>query len=111
MSCLLDEGELPSRGGQRPHLVLTMKLSDLIHGLGTATLDTGGHLTAAEARRLACDATLIPMVLGTDSMPLDVGRQHRLATTAIRDALAQRDQEGYRKPFSVSLLTGVSVPQ
>ncbi|MGH3981216.1 MAG: HNH endonuclease signature motif containing protein, partial [Pseudonocardiaceae bacterium] len=30
--------------------------------------------------------------LGSDSMPLDVGRQHRLATAAIRDALAQRDQ-------------------
>ncbi len=92
MSCLLDEGGLPSRGGQRPHLVLTMKLSDLIDGLGTATLDTGGHLTAAEARRLACDAGIVPMVLGSDSMPLDVGRQHRLATAAIRDALAQRDK-------------------
>ncbi|MGH3963676.1 MAG: DUF222 domain-containing protein [Pseudonocardiaceae bacterium] len=92
ISRLLDEGELPTRGGQRPHLVLTMKLTDLIEGLGSATLDTGGHLTAAQARRLACDAGFIPMVLGSDSMPLDVGRQHRLATAAIRDALAQRDQ-------------------
>lgn len=92
MNCLLDEGELPTRGGQRPHLVLTMKLPDLIDGLGTATLDTGECLTAAEARRMACDAGIIPMVLGSDSMPLDVGRQHRLATAAIRDALAQRDQ-------------------
>ncbi|MGQ0718136.1 MAG: DUF222 domain-containing protein, partial [Pseudonocardiales bacterium] len=80
------------RGGQRPHLVLTMRLSDLVTGLGTATLDTGGCLTATEARRLACDAMLVPMVLGSDSMPLDVGRQHRLATAAIRDALAQRDK-------------------
>ncbi|MGH3974481.1 MAG: DUF222 domain-containing protein [Pseudonocardiaceae bacterium] len=92
MSCLLDEGELPSRGGQRPHLVVTMKLSDLIDGLGTAVLDTGEQLPAAEARRLACDSCVVPMVLGTDSMPLDVGRQHRLATAAIRDALAQRDK-------------------
>lgn len=83
MSSLLDEGELPSRGGQRPHLVLTMRLSDLVTGLGTVTLDTGGCLTAAETRRLACDAMLVPMVLGSDSMPLDVGRQHRLATAAI----------------------------
>ncbi|MGH3974997.1 MAG: DUF222 domain-containing protein [Pseudonocardiaceae bacterium] len=92
MSCLLDEGGLPTRGGQRPHLVLTMKLSDLIDGLGTATLDTGGCLSAAEARRLACDAAIIPMVLGSESMPLDVGRQQRLATAAIRDALAHRDK-------------------
>jgi hypothetical protein len=92
MSSVLDEGELPTRGGQRPHLVLTMKLPDLIEGLGTAVLDTGGRLSAAEARRLACDACVIPLVLGSDSMPLDVGRQHRLATAALRDALAQRDK-------------------
>jgi hypothetical protein len=79
MSRLLDDGELPTRAAQRPHLVLTMGLNDLIDGLGTALLDTGGRLTANEARRLACDAYLIPMVLGSDSMPLDVGRQQRLA--------------------------------
>jgi hypothetical protein len=92
MSGLLDEGELPSRGGQRPHLVLTMRLPDLIAGFGSAVLDTGGRLSAAEARRLACDSGIVPMVLGSDSMPLDVGRQQRLATTALRDALAQRDK-------------------
>jgi len=92
MSSLLDEGELPTRGGQRPHLVLTMKLTDLIEGLGSAVLDTGGRLSAAQARRLACNACVVPMVLGSDSMPLDVGRQQRLATAALRDALAHRDQ-------------------
>jgi hypothetical protein len=92
MTGLLDEGQLPTQGGQRPHLVLTMRLPDLIDGLGSAVLDTGGHLSAAEARRLACDACIVPMVLGSDSMPLDVGRQQRLATTALRDALAQRDK-------------------
>jgi hypothetical protein len=92
MSSLLAAGDLPARGGQRPHLVLTMPLRDLIEGLGSAVLDTGGRLSAAEARRLACDACVVPMVLGSDSMPLDVGRQQRLATTALRDALAQRDR-------------------
>ncbi|MGH4025542.1 MAG: DUF222 domain-containing protein [Pseudonocardiaceae bacterium] len=92
MTRLLDEGELPTRSGRRPHLVLTMGLAELVTGLGAATLDTGGQLTAAEARRLACDAGIIPMVLGGDSMPLDVGRQQRLATAALRDALGQRDK-------------------
>ncbi|MGH3914885.1 MAG: DUF222 domain-containing protein, partial [Pseudonocardiaceae bacterium] len=73
-------------------LVLTMGLRELIDGLGSATLDTGGQLSAAEARRLACDCGVIPMVLDSDSMPLDVGRHQRLATAAIRDALGQRDQ-------------------
>ncbi|MGH3972605.1 MAG: DUF222 domain-containing protein [Pseudonocardiaceae bacterium] len=102
MSCLLDEGELPARGGQRPHLVLTMRLTDLIEGLGSAVLDTGGQLSAAAARRLACDACIVPMVVGSDSMPLDVGRQQRLATAALRDALGHRDQgcsfPGCRRP-------------
>ncbi len=75
-----------------PHLVLTMGLNDLIDGLGTALLNTGGCLTASEARRLACDAYLIPMVLGSDSMPLDVGRQQRLAIAALREALTPRDR-------------------
>ncbi|MCA1672573.1 MAG: HNH endonuclease, partial [Actinobacteria bacterium] len=92
MSRLLDEGELPTRGGQRPHLVLTMGLAELVTGLGAATLDTGGQLTAAEARRLACDAMIIPMILGGDSMPLDVGRHQRLASAALRDALGERDK-------------------
>ncbi|MDT7712819.1 MAG: hypothetical protein QOG46_1508 [Pseudonocardiales bacterium] len=69
-----------------------MKLSDLIDGLGSAVLDTGGRMSAAEARRLAGDSCVVPMVLGSDSMPLDVGRQQRLATAALRDALAQRDK-------------------
>src|ERR671916_1839585 len=50
------------------------------------------QLYAAEVRRLACDAAIIPMVLGSDSMPLDVGRQQRLATAALREALGQRDK-------------------
>ena len=48
-------------------------------------------LTAADARRLACDSTVIPVVLGTDSEPLDVGRATRTIPTAIRRALILRD--------------------
>ncbi|HEY2725223.1 MAG TPA: DUF222 domain-containing protein [Pseudonocardiaceae bacterium] len=92
MSRILDDGELPAKGGQRPHLVITMGLRDLTEGLGTALLDTGGKITAAHARRLACDAEVIPVVLGADSVPLDVGREQRLASPALRAALAHRDQ-------------------
>ena len=92
MTSLLDEGELPTRGGQRPHLVITVTLNDLIYGLGHLSLDTGGQLCATEARRLACDAAIVPMVLDGESMPLDVGREQRLVTFALRAALAQRDR-------------------
>ncbi|MCA1673971.1 MAG: 13E12 repeat family protein, partial [Actinobacteria bacterium] len=41
MTTLLDGAAVPTRGGQRPHLVLTMGLRELIDGLGSAALDTG----------------------------------------------------------------------
>ena len=43
-------------------------------------------------RRIACDAGIIPAVLGSVSQPLDVGRQSRLATGPLRRALVLRDR-------------------
>ena len=60
----LDVGFAPTQGGERPHVTVTMDL-DALHGkLGTAMLDHGGPITAAHARMLACDAMIIPAVLG-----------------------------------------------
>ncbi len=43
-------------------------------------------------RRLACDADLIPIALGTTGEVLDVGRLHRLVTPALWRALVCRDR-------------------
>src|SRR5664279_127435 len=51
----------------------------------------GTAVSPGELRRLACQADLIPVVLGTDSTVLDVGRVHRLAPPALRLAVALRD--------------------
>jgi hypothetical protein len=56
-----------------------------------ARLGSGTPLHPGTARRLACDAGLLPVVLGTASELLDVGRLHRLVTPAIRRALNIRD--------------------
>ncbi|HEX7662731.1 MAG TPA: DUF222 domain-containing protein [Pseudonocardiaceae bacterium] len=92
-----DGGSLPEDGGQKPHVTVTVSLETLRTGIGTATLHTaapGGpmKLSAAEARRIACDAEVIPMVLGTKSEPLDVGRTTRTVPTALRKAVMFRDQ-------------------
>ncbi len=58
---------------------------------GVCTLDTGGRISAAEARRLACTAGIIPMVLGGKSQVLDVGRKRRFHTEGMRLAMAVRD--------------------
>lgn len=88
---LLDDAGLPTTGGQRPHLIVTTSLETLRDGIGTATLDYGELIDAATARRLACDAEVIPVVLGGHSQPLDVGRGRRAATRAQRVALIARD--------------------
>ncbi|MBO1754481.1 HNH endonuclease signature motif containing protein [Allobranchiibius sp. CTAmp26] len=52
----------------------------------------GDLLDAGTLRRMACDADLIPMVLGTESEPLDVGRTKRLFTGGLRTAIIHRDK-------------------
>ncbi len=46
----------------------------------------------ATIRRLACDAEVIPAVLGSQGEPLDVGRAKRPVTPAIWTALVIRDR-------------------
>lgn len=64
-------------------------LRDGVFGTGSVceTID-GNPLHPATVRRLACDADLIPVVLGGDGVPLDLGRSRRLASADQRKALA-----------------------
>ena len=58
---------------------------------GTGVTLTGEVLTPGTVRRLACDAQIIPAVLGTKSAPLDLGRVRRLFPPSLRSALWLRD--------------------
>ncbi len=86
-----DSGAAPTRGGVKPHLAITVDHRVLTDKVGTAALDDGTTLRRT-ARRLACDARLVPIVLGSDSVPLDVGRTHRLVNPHQRNALIARDK-------------------
>jgi hypothetical protein len=81
---------MPLHGGSSTTLVVTIDLEGLKSGLGMANTGDGTTISAAEARRLACTANLVPMVLGGASQPLDVGRARRFATKAQRLALAHQ---------------------
>ena len=83
--------KLPKAGGVAATVVVTIPLATLMGGLKAASLDTGGLLSAGAARRLACQAGIIPIVLGGDSEVLDVARQHRFHPTPIRVAMGIRD--------------------
>lgn len=84
--------DFPASAGEPPHLTVTIDWDALRTGLGAATLDHGQPISAADARRLACDCQLIPVVLGSDSEPLDVGRAARTVPRGIRRALIARDR-------------------
>jgi hypothetical protein len=85
-------GELPDNGGDRPQVVVTIDYESLRDQVGAATFDDGSHLSPEAARRLACDAGIIPAVLGGASQTLDLGRQSRLVTGPLRRALVLRDK-------------------
>jgi Domain of unknown function (DUF222) len=85
-------GQLPDNGGDRPQLVVTMSLDTLRSQIGAATLDDGGELSAATARRIACDAAIIPAVLDGTGQVLDLGRTRRLFTGPVRRAIVLRDR-------------------
>ncbi|MEO5852988.1 MAG: DUF222 domain-containing protein [Nocardioides sp.] len=89
----LDPNQLPEHGGTATTVVVTIDLDQLVAGLGVAETDGGQPITAGEARRLACNAALIPAVLGRQSEVLDLGRTSRLFSPAQRKALAIRHPE------------------
>jgi hypothetical protein len=85
-------------GGAAPattkaQIVITIEhdtLKDAVRGAGTTL--TGEVLSPATVRKIACDASIIPTVLGSPSQPLDVGRTKRLVTPALLAALWIRDK-------------------
>lgn len=87
---------LPRAGGVSATVVVLMDFEKLLTGLGAARLDTGEVVSAGTARRLACEAGIIPAVyrkvLDGPSVVLDVGRRRRFHSETQRIALAVRDR-------------------
>ncbi len=83
---------LPRHGGAATSVVVTIDHDTLREQLGAAGLDTGDRITASEAMRLACNASILPVVLDGAGQPLHLGRARRLFTSAQRTAMAVRDR-------------------
>jgi hypothetical protein len=91
-----------SEGGERIALTLTVDFETLRRrldeqptrepdGPDLALLGENTYVRPETARKLACDAELIPAVMGSAGQPLDVGRKHRIVPPHIRRALYLRD--------------------
>lgn len=77
-------------GARVPQVSALIDLATLIGGLhehSVCQTSTGEDLPVETVRRLACEARIIPVVLGGQGEVLDVGRERRLATRAQRIAL------------------------
>lgn len=79
----------------KAELFISVTLDDLVARTNAATVvgsGAAGTLLAPEtARRVACDAGVVPVVLGKDRQVLDLGRRFRLFTSAQHRALWLRD--------------------
>ncbi|HKT06214.1 MAG TPA: DUF222 domain-containing protein [Rugosimonospora sp.] len=86
----------PTAGGEKPHVSVIVDWPTLRDQVTAgphagAVLDNGVPVNPSTARRLACDATLIPALLGAAGEPLDIGRASRVVPSALRRALVLRD--------------------
>jgi Domain of unknown function (DUF222) len=89
-------GDRSTIAGQRLDAGLGHPLSERDTASGSTdaragVLDDAGMLTPSAVRRLACDAAILPAVLGGQGQVLDVGRQRRTFTGPLRRALVLRD--------------------
>src|SRR5262249_47303924 len=90
----LDAGDLPERGGEKPHLMLVADLASLRLEPGSrlAQLDWGPLVTGQTARRIADDASVTPVLTEAAGNLLHVGRRSRVVPAAVRRALNLRDK-------------------
>lgn len=84
-------GDRPS--GDKAQVIVTVDLQTLLDGLrGGGLTATGQVLSPAVVRRMACNSSIIPAVLGTRGEILDLGRAARWFTAAQKRAIWLRDK-------------------
>jgi hypothetical protein len=88
----LDSTARPTVAGERPHLTVTVPMEALAGAEAAAAMDHVGLVPAASARRVACDASVLRVVLGARSEPLDVGRRTPVVPPPMRRAVVVRDR-------------------
>ncbi|WP_231644838.1 HNH endonuclease signature motif containing protein, partial [Sciscionella sediminilitoris] len=83
---------LPESGGEPFTIMVTMTEQALRDGIGQATTMDGTTIPAQQLRRIACDAGIIPTVLGSEGEVLDMGCRDRTAPPKLRRRLIARDK-------------------
>ena len=84
------DGDTNADTGRNIDVCVVIDLDTLLHGLHDHSLidnGTGADLPVESYRRMACNAAIIPIVLNSDGVVVDMGREIRLANRAQRRAL------------------------
>jgi len=91
----LASGRLPQLRTVKPHVGLTLTAADFfdphVTG-GLARLGFGPWVTVAQARAVACDGRITPILLNPHGQPVDIGRTQRFTPPHIRRAVEVRDE-------------------
>jgi uncharacterized protein DUF222 len=88
----LDDPRRPPVAGERPHITVTVDVSALKGMQGMSRADHVGSIPAETTRRLACDASVMRVVMAGPSEPLEVGRRTPVVHAGLRRAVVLRDQ-------------------
>jgi hypothetical protein len=98
----LQHGAEHLNGGDRHQIVIHVDEEVLrTRTAGRCEIEHGPSLAAETARRLACDASIVPILENSDGEPLNVGRKTRSIPPALRRAINARDQ-GCRFPGCIN---------
>ena len=87
-----DHGTRHNATGDRQHRERRPRAPARLGFTGTGTLAFTGPVTAATIRKIACDADIIPVLLGSQGRILDIGRTTRIFPPHLRKAITARDQ-------------------
>ena len=95
---LFESGDAPALAPDRHEIVVHVEAEVLADGrAGRCEIEHRTAIAAETARRLCCDAGIVPVVDGPNGEPLSVGRRTRSIPPAVRRALSSRDR-GCRFP-------------
>ena len=96
---VFESGDAPALSTDRHEIVVHVEAEVLADsGAGRCEIEHRTAIAAETARRLCCDAGIVPVVDGPTGEPLSVGRRTRSLPPAVRRALANRDRSGCRFP-------------
>ena len=95
---VFESGDAPALSPDRHDIVVHVEADVLSNGgAGRCEIEDRTAIAAETARRLCCDAGIVPVVDGPSGEPLSVGRRTRSIPPAVRRALSNRDR-GCRFP-------------